>query len=186
MSPDYHGTALAALLCPGGVLNGLACTPAIAQQFYQSKFVQTLRGPDNNPGEGSRSYVTTTTVYSATDEIVQPQIGNSASGFLPEGLAPTSNTFLQSACLGLLAGGIVSHEGVLYNGVAYALLLDALRHDGPGKFDRVKDSCANFVAPGLTLQDVINTEAILLLIAYNIATFNPKVATEPPIMSYAT
>lgn len=91
---------------------------------------------------GDSAYVPTTTVYSLTDEIVQPQQGTGASGFIQDsGHISVSNTFLQGACLGGPAGLVCTHEGVLYNPVAYALIKDALTHDGPGNFDRVSGSC---------------------------------------------
>ncbi|RAL65583.1 hypothetical protein DID88_005255 [Monilinia fructigena] len=78
ISPDYHGTVLAYILCPGFEAgNNIACVPSVLQQLYRSNFVNKLRS--NN---GDSAYVPTTTVYSLTDEIVQPQIGTAATGFL--------------------------------------------------------------------------------------------------------
>jgi hypothetical protein len=122
ISPDFDGTVLALLLCPGFTSgNAFACTEAVFQQVYNSNFVTTLLG--NN---GNSAYVPTTTVYTATDEIVQPQIGNSASGFISDARGVgTSNTFLQGACLALPASLLYGHAGVLFNPTAYALVVDA-------------------------------------------------------------
>jgi hypothetical protein len=84
------------------------------------------------------------------------------------------------------AGLVYTHEGVLYNPVAYALVVDALTHSGPGSFDRVKSSCADIVAPGLSLSDVLETEALIPLAFYNILSYTPKALSEPPLKSYAT
>ncbi|ESZ95379.1 hypothetical protein SBOR_4235 [Sclerotinia borealis F-4128] len=183
ISPDYHGTALAYLLCPGFATgNDIVCTPSILQQTYESNFVTKLRS--NN---GDSAYVPTTTVYSLTDEIVQPQSGTAASGFLNDARGVgVSNTFLQAACAGLPAGGLYTHEGVLYNPVAYALVTDALRNEGPGSFDRVGDQCGNVVAPGLSLNDVIETEALVPLFLLNVLSYEDKVTSEPALMGYAT
>lgn len=183
VSPDWHGTILAYILCPGfGVGNGLACVPSIIQQDYSSNLVKRLR--ENG---GSSAFVDVTIIYSLTDEIVQPQSGTAASGFLPtSGSAQTSNTFLQGACAGQPAGGLYSHEGVLYNPVTYALVVDALTHAGPGQFSRVQSACADVVAPGLSLEDVIETEALIPLAVYNIFSYLPRALSEPPLMSYAT
>ncbi|QSZ34347.1 hypothetical protein DSL72_005938, partial [Monilinia vaccinii-corymbosi] len=183
ISPDYHGTTLAYVLCPGfRVRKDIPCPPAIIQQDYESNFIKTLRS--NN---GSSAYVPTTTVYSLTDEVVQPQEGSAASGFLEDvrGVG-TSNIFLQHACLGLPAGGIYGHAGVMYNPVAYALVKDALLHDGPGSLDRVRDQCMNIVAPGLGLLDVIDTEASIPESLLNTYLYLDKVFSEPEIRSYAT
>lgn len=183
ISPDYHGTSLAYLLCPGFALaNSIACVPSVVQQDYNSKFVTKLRS-----NGGDSAYVPTTTVYSALDEIVEPQDGTAASGFLKDARGKgVSNTFLQGACLAEPAGLLYTHEGVLYNPVAYALVVDALQHDGPGNFDRVSGQCGAVVAPGLSLADVIETEALIPLAVLNIFSYLPKVFSEPAIRAYAT
>ncbi|EHK99690.1 putative Lipase B [Glarea lozoyensis 74030] len=182
ISPDFDGTILALLLCPGFASgNAFACTEAVFQQVYNSNFITTLKS--NN---GDSAYVPTTTVYTATDEIVQPQIGNSASGFISDARGVgTSNTFLQGACLALPAGTLYGHAGVLINPTAYALVVDALTHDGPGDFNRVTASCVDVVAPGIGIGDVLATEALIPEAALNILSYLPKVAAEPAIRAYA-
>jgi hypothetical protein len=131
--------------------------------------------------------VPTTTVYSLTDEIVQPQEGTAASGFLNDARnVGVSNTFLQGACLAEPAGLLYTHEGVLYNPVTYALVVDALQHPGPGTFSRVSAQCGAIVAPGLSLSDVIETEALIPLAVLNIFAYSPKVDSEPVLKAYAT
>jgi hypothetical protein len=183
ISPDYHGTIIAYLLCPGFAIgNSIACTPSVAQQDYGSAFIDKLRS-----NGGDSAYVPVTTVYSLTDEIVLPQTGTAASGFINDARGVgASNTFLQGACAAQPAGLVYTHEGVLYNPVAYALVVDALTHPGPGSFDRVKSSCADVVAPGLSLDDVLETEALIPLAVYNILSYTPRALSEPPIKSYAT
>jgi hypothetical protein len=144
-SPDFHGTVLAYLLCPGFAAgDAVACTLALIQLDYTSNFVNKLRS-----NGGDSAYVPTTTIYSLEDEIVQPQEGSAASGFINDAhKVGTSNNFLQGVCAGQPAGGIYTHEGVLYNPVTYALVVDALTHTGPASFACVKASCANAVIPG--------------------------------------
>jgi len=183
ISPDYHGTSLAYIVCPGfATADSIGCTPSVIQQDYNSEFVTRLR-----MNEGDSAYVPTTTVYSATDEIVEPQDGTAASGFLNDARnIGVSNTFLQGACLGEPAGLIYTHEGVLYNPVAYALVVDALQNTGPGSFKRVEGQCGSIVAPGLSLSDVIETESLIPLAVLNIFSYLPKVFAEPAIRAYAT
>lgn len=183
ISPDYHGTVLAYLLCPGfSTGNAISCTPSVAQQNYNSNFVNKLRS-----NGGDSAYVPVTSVYSLTDEIVQPQSGTAASGFINDARhVGVSNTFLQGACAGQPAGLVYTHEGVLYNPVAYALVIDALTHTGPGNFGRVTASCADIVAPGLSLGDVLETEALIPLAFYGILSYTPKALIEPALKSYAT
>jgi hypothetical protein len=154
ISPDFHGTTEAYLACLG--LPGLACTPGIIQQEYASLFVNTLR-----LGGGDSAYVPTTTIYSESDEVVSPQSGILASAYMLDfRKVGVSNTDIQKVCGKAPAGGSVSHEGVLYNPLAYALAVDALKHDGPGSLSRinVKEVCSQIISPGLGLSDYLATE----------------------------
>jgi hypothetical protein len=96
----------------------------VIQQEYNSNFIATIRS-----NGGDSAYVTTTTVFSSTDEIVQPQSPVAgASAFLLDarGVGVTNNQ-VQAVCGGLgPAGTFYTHEGVLYNPLAYALTVDAL------------------------------------------------------------
>jgi len=154
ISPDFHGTLTVAFSCPGTASN--SCTPAIIQQGYTSNLITKLRS-----NGGDSAYVPTTTIYSGTDEIVNPQTGTGASAFINDARAVgVSNTQVQTACPGQPAGGTYTHEGVLYNPLSFALAVDALTHSGPGLLSRINlaSVCAQVAAPGLTAQDLILTE----------------------------
>ncbi|KAI7619113.1 alpha/beta-hydrolase, partial [Hortaea werneckii] len=184
ISPDHHGTILAQLLCPGFETPG--CTPAIAQQNYNSTFIATLR---NNGGDSA--YVPTTNIYSIFDEIVEPQQDPNASGSLNDARGVgVSNVELQNICTAALPGGTPNndHEGVLYNALAYALAIDALTHPGePGRVERVdaQAECAKFAADGLSLANVLATHALIPLAVGNVLAYQTKVAQEPAIRGYA-
>jgi hypothetical protein len=156
LSADFHGTLNAYLLC-GGIPLALGCTPSIAQQVYGSKFVAALRS-----NGGDSAYVPTTSVYSSTDEIVEPQSGVGASAYLLDvrGVGVT-NVDIQSICGVAGAGGIVSHQGVLYNALAYALAVDALTNIGPGELARIDTTsvCEQAIAPGLGVDDVMHSNS---------------------------
>lgn len=184
ISPDYHGTILAELLCPGFTTPG--CTPAITQQNYNSTFINTIR---NNGGDSA--YVPTTNVYSIFDEIVQPQQDPNASGAIKDARGVgVSNTEVQAVCTALLPAGAPtagSHEGVLYNSIAYALAKDAILNNGPGQLSRINTTelCSQFAASGLTLADILATEALIPIAAAAIIAYPEKTAAEPPIKAYA-
>lgn len=74
-------------------------------------------------------------------------------------------------CLGQPAGLLYTHEGVLYNPVAYALFVDALQHTDPGSFDHVNGQGDAVVAPGISLTDVIAIEALIPLAVLNILCY---------------
>src|ERR1700761_6924535 len=145
-SPDFHGTVLAYILCPG--FPRLPCPPSVIQQEYNSNFISTLRS-----NGGDSAYVPTTTVFSSTDEIVQPQSPvTGASAYLNDarGVGVTNNQ-VQAVCGGRPAGGFYTHEGVLYNPLGYALTVDALTNGGPGRTSRIdlNTVCNEIVSPGL-------------------------------------
>ena len=175
-SPDYHGTIVANVI---GVPH-IPLPPSVLQQDYNSQFIQTLRS-----NGGDSAYVPTTTVYSGLgDEIVEPQQGKNASAYLLDnrGVGVTNNE-VQLVCPGTLAGSFYTHEGALYNPVGYALAVDALKHNGPGRMSRLDlDSvCAGYLSPGLDVADFLLTENTILVAGLAIALYPNKVSTEPPI-----
>lgn len=183
ISPDYAGTVNANLICP----DGLPCDPSVLQQQYKgtSNFIDQLRL--NN---GDSAYVPTTTVYSGLfDEIVEPQQGTGASAYLNDARkVGVTNNYLQGVCSGLPAGSFYTHEGVLYNPLAFALVKDALTNGGPGKTSRINLSsvCNTYLAPGLNVGDLLLTENSILVAALALVLYEPKVTAEPAIKSYAT
>ncbi|PVH74676.1 alpha/beta-hydrolase [Cadophora sp. DSE1049] len=74
LSGVFRGTIAARLLAP---TNGVPCSPAIWQQKRNSNFTTTLMS-----NGGDSAYVPTTSIYSRTDEVVQPQFGKRASALL--------------------------------------------------------------------------------------------------------
>ena len=195
-SADFHGTTLAYILDPALVDPPLP--PSIIQQEYDSNFVLTLRY-----GGGGSPYVPSTSVHSITDEIVQPQYSPFASAdYSTQDLPGTPNTSpvcpvlrnvsytnneIQKICAGQPAGGPYTHEGVLYNPLMYALTIDALTNDGPGRVDRIDldTVCAQVAAPGLSLADVLATEGLIPLALINILLYPEPVTNEPAVRQYA-
>jgi len=185
VSPDFHGTVLADVICLSGAGGAgiIPCDPSVIQQEYTSAFVTTLRS-----NGGDSAYVTTTTIYSGFfDEVVEPQQGTAASAYLLDARnVGVTNNEVQLICPGQPAGGFYTHEGVLYNSVAAALIVDALTHDGPGQASRISSSvCQDIAAPGLTLDDVIETEGLIPQALINVLLYFPKLNNEPALMSYA-
>ncbi|KAJ9659347.1 hypothetical protein H2198_003223 [Neophaeococcomyces mojaviensis] len=72
-SADFHGTVLAYFLDPA-FPDVVPNPPSVIQQEYDSNFVSVLRA-----GGGGSPYVPSTSVWSITDEIVQPQYDPIAS-----------------------------------------------------------------------------------------------------------
>lgn len=180
VSGDFHGT-LVATLC---ALAKPFCPPAVQQQGYDTRFIRALRGED-----GDSAFVPTTSVYSGNDVIVQPQSGGRASAALGDvrGVG-VLNVQVQVACAGRAAGGSYSHSAMLVNPLAYALFVDALVHDGPGRLERIdlEAICGESIAPGLDVNDFLGMEAVsnvvgvldVLLYGYH------NGSEEPPLRGY--
>ncbi|KAK7957790.1 hypothetical protein PG988_012638 [Apiospora saccharicola] len=186
VSPDYHGTVLANVLCLSADSDiGLGpCDPSVIQQEYTSNYIATLRAAG-----GDSAYVPTTTFYSGFfDEIVQPQHGTDASAYLLDarGVGVT-NIEPQVVCPpGLPGAGFYGHAGMLYHPLTYALIEDALIY-GSSNLSRVDvaEVCLSYAASGLGLEDVLAT-AGLIPVALGIMLTSPdKRMVEPQIMPYA-
>lgn len=176
-SPDYHGTIIANFAATPGI----PLPPAYLQQEYNSNFVTTLRS-----NTGDSAYVPTTNIFSSFfDEIVEPQSGTKASGFLLDYARKVgvSNNEVQKVCALQPAGTFYTHEGTLYNPLGYALFLDALKNAGPGKPSRLnlKQVCSTYLTPGLDLADFLLTEQTISTAAASFLLYNPKLLAEPPI-----
>ena len=76
---------------------------------------------------------------------------------------------------------------MLYNALAYALTVDALTQGGPAQLSRINATyqCEQLATPGLSLADILATEALIPEAGFAILAYEPKVASEPPIMPYA-
>lgn len=185
VSPDFRGTVFANALClsPNSAVNVL-CDPSIIQQEATSQYITKLRS-----GGGDSAYVPTTTFYSGFfDEIVEPQQGTGASAFINDARnVGVSNNEVQKVCAGQPGGSFYGHAGVLFHPLTYALIVDALTHDGPGSLSRidVKSVCSNYAAPGLDLDDVIATSGLIPVAGVLLLSYPQKLLTEPALMGYA-
>lgn len=174
-SPGYHGTKLT------NVISKVPQPPAWLQSTYNSDFVTASRADG-----GDSAYVSTTVIYSATDQVVQPQTGAGASSLLKdERGVGVSNFMVQDVCPGQPAGGFYTHEGITLNPIAYALARDALLHNGPGQVSRLdlESICGHFMAPSLTLNHLIITENSAVFATGATLLYHGKSTTEPIIRS---
>jgi len=74
LSADFHGTSSAWLMA---FTDGVLCAPAVRQQRRNSNFIATLLS-----NGGDSAHVPTTSIYSRTDEVFQPQFGKWASALM--------------------------------------------------------------------------------------------------------
>ncbi|KAF4998698.1 hypothetical protein FGRMN_3024 [Fusarium graminum] len=180
ISADYKGTILANFVD----ITGLTNTPSVVQQEAGSDFIKTLRSNGGDSG-----YVPTTSLYSSFfDEVVQPQEGTEASAYLLDARnVGVTNAEVQQVCSGKLAGSFYTHESILANPLTFALVKDALTHEGPGKVSRLDLSkvCSTSLATGLGLEDLLITENAVVIAGLSLVLYLPKVSEEPAVKQYA-
>ncbi|OQE35989.1 hypothetical protein PENCOP_c012G00691 [Penicillium coprophilum] len=178
VSGDFHGTVVETFC----MLAERVCSPAMQQQGYDTKFIRALRGED-----GDSAFVPTTSVYSGYDFVIQPQSGKLASAALGDVReVGVSNVQVQVACAGRAAGGFYSHSAMLVNSLAYALFVDALAHDGPGRLERIdlNTVCGELLAPGLDVYDFLGMEAVSNVVGVlNVLLYGFN-GSEPPLKDY--
>jgi hypothetical protein len=186
VSPDFKGTILANALClsPNSDIALNICPPSVIQQEATSDFVNSERS-----NGGDSAYVPTTTFYSGFfDEVVQPQTGTIASAYINDARGVgVSNNEVQRVCAGRLGGGFYDHATVLAHPLTFALIVDALKNDGPGSLDRIDvgSVCNNIIAPGLDLDDFIATQGLIPIAAVLLLAYPDRRLAEPALMPYA-
>jgi triacylglycerol esterase/lipase EstA (alpha/beta hydrolase family) len=160
----HHGIASADGLCAGG-----SCYPAAWQMRTTSAFVKAL----NTKWEVARG-VSATSIYSETDELVQP--------YETALLRGASNIAVQDVC----PGRAVDHVSMADDGVVFQIVMDALTHRGPFDARRVHIDCTDTFMPGVNPVLVAGGQAGLYG-GSSSAFFNGNDNTdhEPPLATYA-
>jgi triacylglycerol esterase/lipase EstA (alpha/beta hydrolase family) len=158
----YHGWLLTDVFCSGG------CVPALWQMRRESKFMAAFNTGEETPGD-----VSYTSVYSITDELVQPYSTAELQG--------GANIKVQDLC----PGRVTEHYEMVYDASVYAVVLDALTHPGPANLSRVDRSlCRQLTMPGVTTPDLVAGE----LDGWTVGTPSLNehhVDHEPPVAAYA-
>jgi hypothetical protein len=182
MAGTNHGTTVAGFGGSGGV----KLPPASWQQAAGANFITAL-----NSGAETFAGISYTEIYSHTDEVVRPNSSptNSTSS-LHTGAGRITNVATQDICPldldeHLLIGTI--------DPVAYALVLDALTHDGPADPARIgRGVCLQLYQPGVNPLNLPMYLELLRsvpgLLAVDVPDVNavgaPEVAAEPPLRCY--
>ena len=172
IDPSNHGTLDAYPVCAAG------CAPAIWQQQTGSRFLAAL-----NAGQETYAGVDYTQVYTLTDEVVFPNLPPEPSSSLRTGPARISNIAVQRLCPGHAADHLTMGS---IDAVGYAVVRDAISHDGPADPARIDRSvCAQPLMPGVDpLALPVNEARFNAEVATTLATY-PHVPAEPPLASYA-
>jgi triacylglycerol lipase len=149
------------------------CIPSLWQQRTSgSAFQAVLNAGDTTPGA-----VSYTSVYSLTDEIIQPVAPAPVAA-----IRGATNIAVQDICPGRYVGHVQSASDAAY----YGVVLDALTHVGPADPSRVdRDYCAQVVMPHVDPQDAIVRTAEVYVFAGVVQGQHEKVSSEPPLRPYA-
>jgi triacylglycerol esterase/lipase EstA (alpha/beta hydrolase family) len=166
LAGPHHGTSSADGACAAG-----SCFPAAWQMSRGSAFLDALNSADETPGD-----VSYTSLYSQTDELVQPPetaILEGAANFSIQDLCPLRP---------------IHHVGLNEDAVVFALVLDALEHEGPADPGRIDIAalCGETLMPGVNAIDAVAGNALVYGNGALTVATHEQVAEEPPLAPYAT
>lgn len=169
-----HGSFLINALCPPAV----GCAPSLWQQTADSDFTKAT-----NSRQETFADISYTSIYSHTDEFVQPALDDTGTSSLHTGNGRITNVAIQDVCPLDVAS---EHIAVgTYDPVAYELAMDALDHDGPADPDRIaRSACDKLFMPGVeTLQFATEYVNSMTAIAKELV-LHTRTPSEPELKPY--
>ncbi|MEU5398086.1 alpha/beta fold hydrolase [Streptomyces sp. NPDC005963] len=160
-----HGTAAGDLLC------ALPCAAAAHQMTPGSAFLTALNSGDQTPGA-----ISYTSIYTRDDLVVVPHRTAVRDG--------ARNIGLQEVC-GIR---LVTHIGLVYDSVAFRLVLDALSRPGPADPRRLPiGTCLAYpYVAGVGPLDIARAGAVVVPAAATALATAPRSNHEPPLRPYAS
>lgn len=165
LAAPYHGWAGTDIFCAPS-----SCVPALWQMRRASKYMGVANAGNETPGPASY-----TSVYTVTDQLVQP--------YQTARLEGASNIAIQDIC----PGRVVEHSAMVFDAVAFAAVMDALTHPGsPGQAGRVdRSSCLQTIMPGADASDFVAAELGSFITTPG-GLAEHQVKSEPPLASYTS
>jgi pimeloyl-ACP methyl ester carboxylesterase len=164
LAGPMQGSDLANTICVSGW-----CTPLTWQLRVGAQHMAALM---NSPLQQGAAI---TSISSQLDEIVFPQP-------LASTLPGASNILLQSIC----PLRTTEHGLMLADAVAYALVLDALRHDGGASASRISPLlCLQQTLPGADMTGAALFLPTITALALGLTDVRMFVPSEPPLPAYA-
>lgn len=168
LAPSNHGTLTAIPTC------NPSCVPAYQQQRADSRFIAALNSRAQVfPG------IDYTVVYTRTDWVVTPNHDGSASS-----LPGAANIAIQEVCPTATSEHLQLGS---YDAVGYALVHDALTHDGPADPARLGLAvCAQPFMPGVNPASFPADWARYMRAVADAYEQTEPVTQEPPLACYVT
>ena len=137
-APSNHGSDRSGVSTCGQ----LGCRPAVFQQAFDSEFIRAL-----NSRTETFAGISYTNIYSRYDELVTPTDPDNCSSCLTTGPGAIANIQTQQLC----PLDVSDHVLIGVSPATYALVVDALTHDGPAALARTPTAgCFSGVMPGVT------------------------------------
>jgi pimeloyl-ACP methyl ester carboxylesterase len=172
IDPSNHGTLDAYPVCAAA-----GCAPAFWQQQTLSAFTTAV-----NSHAETFAGIDYTQVWTPTDEVVVPNLPPAESSRLTTGEGRRANISAYDVCPGHVADHLSMGS---FDPVAYALVVDALDHDGPAQASRVDRAvCLRPLQPGV---DPVTFPTRLAAYTAGIGSqvaLHPRVLAEPPLQPY--
>lgn len=168
MAGTNHGSVFADAACAAG-----SCIESLWQQRTSgSEFQRVLNAGDTTPGR-----VSFTSVYSLSDEIIQPVAPTPVAS-----IVGAVNIAVQDICPGRYVGHAASAADAAY----FAVVIDALSHGGAASPSRVdRHSCTQLYMPHVDPVEATTRTAEIYVIASTVQAQHSKAAAEPPLRAYA-
>jgi triacylglycerol lipase len=164
LAGPMQGSNLANTICAAG-----SCTPLTWQLRIGSQHTAALVNAPRQAGAAL------TSISTQLDEVVFPQP-------LASTLPGASNISLQQIC----PLRTTEHGLILADAVGYALVLDALRHDGGAVASRIpRTMCLQQTLPGADMTAASQFVPTIVALALGLTDVSMFVASEPPLPSYA-
>lgn len=175
LDPSNHGTLDAYATCTPLTA---ACAPALWQQQTGSRFLAALNaGPETFAG------IDYTSISTPLDEVVVPNLPPAASSSLNTGDGRRANISTLEVCPVHVAEHLSMGS---IDPVGYALVTDALDHDGPADPARIDRAvCATLYHEGVNPVTLPTDFAAYAAGAVQQVLLYPHVPTEPALKSYA-
>ena len=173
LAPPNHGALGPLVFCTPD------CAPALWQLRYGSNFMRAL-----NSGQETFEGISYTAIYTHQDQIVTPAFDDTGSSSLHGGGGDVANVALQDVC----ALHVAEHaKAITYDAVAYALVIDALTHDGPADPARINPRvCDQEFHPGVDPATFpTNYSNTVVTAMYRQATVE-RVGSEPALRPYVS
>ncbi|GAA5913051.1 hypothetical protein JCM6882_005548 [Rhodosporidiobolus microsporus] len=172
LAAPFRGTAegVPACLVLGLVTGG--CNPSVIQQTVGSQFLDALNA------RGNVALVPTTSIYTAYDDVIQPEL------ILPTSrLSGAEVVRLQDKCSDAY---VMEHFGIPFSSYAYALAVDALKSRSTANVNGVQASSCAWVLDDYLLDNFKRGPSVLKQAVNDILAVvtGTKVKKEPALKPY--